>query len=70
MTEPADDRAVYGADQDREPPQTARSDWQQAADLNPDDFGPGAEDGPEVNPATGAEYGEVESPVERGATGP
>jgi hypothetical protein len=59
MSQPADKQTTYGHDQDRDPPPTARTAWQDAEDLNPDDYGPDAEDGTEVNPATGAEYGEV-----------
>ena len=63
MSDHTDNRTAYGVDQDRDPPQTAESDGQQrAADRNPDDFGPDAEDGAAVNPATGTEYGEVDSP--------
>jgi hypothetical protein len=63
MSDPTDNRTAYGPDQDREPTQTTRSGGQQnAADRNPDDFGPDAEDGPERNPSTGTGYGEVDSP--------
>jgi hypothetical protein len=57
-----DNETAYGHDQDREPPQPAGSDGTRAADRNPDDFGPDSEDGAGVNPATGTEYGQVDTP--------
>lgn len=61
MRQPHDNQTAYGHDQDREPPKTSSTSAQQAADRNPDDYGPGAEDGTAVNPASGAQYGEVDS---------
>jgi hypothetical protein len=62
MSGPEDTRTAYGHDQDREPPQTTGSGQNKAADRNPDDFGPDTEDGAAVNPATGTEYGQVDTP--------
>ncbi|GIJ28447.1 hypothetical protein Vqi01_36090 [Micromonospora qiuiae] len=60
MSQPVDNTTAYGHDQDRQPPKS-RSAAQEAADRNPDDYGPGAEDGTVVNPASGVEYGEVDN---------
>jgi hypothetical protein len=62
MNQPADNQTAYGEDQDREPPQNIRSDWQEAADLNPDDLEPDSEDGAAVDPATRTEHGQVDTP--------
>ncbi len=64
--QPADDQTAYGHDQDREPPKTAMAGrpeavWSSAADRSPDDFDPDAEDGLDVNPSTGVEYGAVDN---------
>jgi hypothetical protein len=57
-----DNTTGYGEDQDREGTTTAPGrDWQEAADRNPDDFDADTEEGTEVNPDTGTEYGSIDS---------
>lgn len=60
MSQPGDDETAYGHDQDREAPKITAPPWREM-DLNPDDFGPDTEDGREINPATGEEYGAIDS---------
>jgi hypothetical protein len=60
-TSTADDDTAYGRDQDREATSTAPGDeWQDAADRNPDDFGPDSVGGTDVNPDTGREFGSID----------
>jgi len=54
-----DDQTGYGHDQDREPSGAGRSGA--AGDGSPDDPGPESIGGSQVNPATGAEYGQVDN---------
>src|SRR4051812_48577011 len=59
----ADQETAYGADQDREG--TTSGIRPDAADRSPDDLGPEAMDGDDVNPATGAEPGAIDNSAHR-----
>jgi hypothetical protein len=56
-----DNATAYGTDQDREGTSTAPGEGPAAADRNPDDFGPEAVGGTDVNPDTGMERGAVDN---------
>ncbi len=60
-----DQQTAYGADQDREGTATGGYDGEAGADRSPDDFGPEAVGGTDVNPDTGVERGAVDNAPRR-----
>lgn len=60
-----DQQTAYGADQDREGTATGGYDGDAGADRDPDDFGPEAVSGTDINPYTGVERGAVDNSPHR-----